>query len=109
MKRDGALLCLAGSNVEENVIGALVSNIWESYDKLEAIGHRSNLRFMMFENQSGKVAITRISNFLLCLCGNETVEFGLLKKKVGILLCLFCMQLLILEQHLSGPLKQVYP
>ena len=93
MKSDGSILCISGNNSNENIIGILISNIWESYEKLNNINiinssdkkgenSENTLNLMLFENNKGKIAITKISNFLLCLCANETVDFGLLRKKV---------------------------
>ena len=128
MKSDGSILCISGNNSNENIIGILISNIWESYEKLNNINIINNningsdkkgennesentLNLMLFENNKGKIAITKISNFLLCLCANETVDFGLLRKKVLYLnrIIIYLSQLMTLKEYLEEPLNQVYP
>ena len=37
----------------------------------------------MKKYQQGKIVVTKVSELLLCLVGNETAEFGLLKAKVS--------------------------
>ena len=36
----------------------------------------------MRHSQKGKLAVTRVSNFLIVLCANEVVEYGMLRRKV---------------------------
>ena len=100
MNRDGALLALAGGDASvEKVIGALVSNIWATYDT-EASGAfgAEQLEVLLLDCEKGRVAAVRVSLFLLCMYGDLSVDTGMLRAK-----------LLALKAYLSEPLLKVYP
>jgi len=97
MKLDGALLCVAGDSSIEKIIGALVANIWKSYDTgAKKAFDADNLYFMIIDCEEGKLAVARISKFLLCTYADKNVQLGLLKTKITALV-----------EHLK-PLKKVY-
>jgi len=86
MRLDGALYSVAGDTSLEKIIGALVANIWKSYDSgaRKAFG-ADKLYFMIVDCEDGKLAVSKISKFLLCMYADKTVELGLLKTKITVL------------------------
>eukprot|EP00823_Brevimastigomonas_motovehiculus_P007353 TRINITY_DN6389_c0_g1_i1.p1 TRINITY_DN6389_c0_g1~~TRINITY_DN6389_c0_g1_i1.p1 ORF type:complete len:161 (+),score=31.24 TRINITY_DN6389_c0_g1_i1:139-621(+) len=98
MLMDGSLLSVAGDVHIEKIIGALVANIWKensaSAQKAFGAGEPS---LMLISCEDGKLAVTRISRFLLCLYADKSVEIGILKSKLA-----------TLSSYLDKPLRQVW-
>eukprot|EP00029_Vermamoeba_vermiformis_P013717 TRINITY_DN8639_c0_g1_i1.p1 TRINITY_DN8639_c0_g1~~TRINITY_DN8639_c0_g1_i1.p1 ORF type:complete len:118 (-),score=28.64 TRINITY_DN8639_c0_g1_i1:65-418(-) len=88
---DGSLLASSGDNGK--VISAIFANIWTSYEKSQV----GNLEYLLSECEEGKICVTKVTNqFLLCIYGDLTSEFGMLKLKAK-----------LLKEYLEEPLKQI--
>jgi len=100
-KIDGALLSVAGEsgNNIENMLAALVGNMWKTYeDGSKAAYDAEALNFLFVDCENGKLGVTRIGKFLLCMYADKAVEVGLLKAKVT-----------AFANALDAPLGLVYP
>ena len=94
LNKEGSLLASSGEDMNSSqVVAAIAANIWSAYDKV----HHS-LEVMLFDCQEGNVAVTEIgdSKLLLCLYGDNTAHFGLLKTKIN-----------TLREYLKQPLQQL--
>jgi len=92
-KSDGSLLATACAPQEDSIakiVAAIVANIWSSFEK------GGELEYQLIECEEGKLIITRVSKLLLCIYGDRTVEFGMLKAKAH-----------TLRSYLEGPLAQI--
>lgn len=81
---DGSILSYVG-NKDKTTISAIVSSIMSSYEKL---GKNMNdkLSSILIEMENGKLISTKISDkVILCLYGDKSIEFGILKLKSEIL------------------------
>ena len=98
LKSNGSLLAFAGSGDKEaRVTAAIASSIWTAYhSNIKQSFHTESLNFVLMDCDDGKVAITSISDLLLCLHSKKSVGLGLLKTKT-----------LALAKYLEGPLSEL--
>ena len=114
MTTDGSLLGVSGEGMEgidDNVVGAIVSNMWNDFDKTgRAEKQRQDadrLQMMIFDMevrgsdvstvltfppcldaQDGRLAVSKVSeHYLICAYGDSIANFGSLRAKVGLQLC----------------------
>eukprot|EP01091_Cochliopodium_minus_P008848 TRINITY_DN2076_c0_g1_i2.p1 TRINITY_DN2076_c0_g1~~TRINITY_DN2076_c0_g1_i2.p1 ORF type:complete len:106 (-),score=24.65 TRINITY_DN2076_c0_g1_i2:68-385(-) len=59
-----------------NMTSAIISNIWQNFQNKD-----SSLKVMLFYNEDGAVAVTKIDVLLLCCLGEENTDVGQLKLK----------------------------
>ena len=100
---EGSTIAYAGSNAKLDVISAIVSNIWDSYNsestKLDVLLLDCEVDLQLYSQSSrqvnnnnkkkqNKLVITKVSELLLCIVSTEKGEFGVLKAKVIILIYL---------------------
>jgi len=76
---EGDLLATSGGE-NDKVIAAIVSNIWSSYHKVNKVIH-----CLLLECEHGNLAVTKVSQFVLCIYGNKNSELGMLKSKMDVL------------------------
>uniref|UniRef100_A0A6B2LSQ5 Roadblock/LAMTOR2 domain-containing protein n=1 Tax=Arcella intermedia TaxID=1963864 RepID=A0A6B2LSQ5_9EUKA len=89
LNKEGALLATSGE--DGKVVAAIFSNIWATY------ALRPNLEYLLCECENGRIVMTQVTKELyLCLYGNETAQFGMLKHKAK-----------ALKDYLSEPLKKI--
>jgi predicted regulator of Ras-like GTPase activity (Roadblock/LC7/MglB family) len=89
LTNEGALLATIGEYGK--IVSAIYANIWTSFEK------SGNLEYLLSDCEEGKVLVTKVTNqFLLCMYGDQTTEFGMLKQKAK-----------LLKEYLEVPLKQV--
>lgn len=91
MNNEGSLIGAAGPQAD--VVAAIAANIWNSYDRLET---EEPLEFSLIENERGRVVLTRVSEFLLCLYGEQKAEMGMMRAKAE-----------ALANYLKGPLSML--
>jgi len=73
----GDLLATSGGSANDKLIGAICVSIWSSYHKAS-----SDLNFIILECEEGRLVVSSVSpQFLVCVCGDTKVEFGILKAK----------------------------
>lgn len=80
--REGLLIAHSGyrdSKDHANVSAALISSIWESFDRK---GGREDLRETMIICEDGVMAATRVSNMLLALKASKNCHLGLVRAKL---------------------------
>eukprot|EP01121_Diplochlamys_sp_Union-15-3_P013537 TRINITY_DN4209_c0_g1_i2.p1 TRINITY_DN4209_c0_g1~~TRINITY_DN4209_c0_g1_i2.p1 ORF type:complete len:117 (-),score=21.51 TRINITY_DN4209_c0_g1_i2:27-377(-) len=88
LNRNG--LQLATSGEELKAVSAIYANIWNLYDD-------SSLDYLLSDCEEGKIVVAKVTEkLLLCLCGDKTSQFGMLKAKAK-----------IMKQYLEEPLKQL--
>ncbi|KAK5983527.1 TFIIS-type domain-containing protein [Trichostrongylus colubriformis] len=76
-----------------NISAALISSIWESFDKK---GGREDLKEAMIVCEDGTIAATRVANMLLALKATKNCQLGLLRAKLH-----------ALAKYLDGPISVV--
>ncbi|XGW01253.1 hypothetical protein V3C99_013871 [Haemonchus contortus] len=94
--REGLLLAYNGFGIGKdhaNISAALISSIWESFDKK---GGREDLKEAMFVCEDGIIAATRVANMLLALKASKDCQLGLLRAKLH-----------ALAKYLDGPISVV--
>eukprot|EP01095_Lingulamoeba_sp_RSL-Kostka_P000603 TRINITY_DN1087_c0_g1_i1.p1 TRINITY_DN1087_c0_g1~~TRINITY_DN1087_c0_g1_i1.p1 ORF type:complete len:117 (-),score=43.22 TRINITY_DN1087_c0_g1_i1:282-632(-) len=89
---EGSLLAVAGDDSKADEIAAISCNIWVSYEE-----NGQELDILLIDCEQGTLAITRVSELILCLVGSEDVKPGLLKLKAT-----------SLRQYLEEPLMEVF-
>lgn len=92
---DGSILSYVG-NKDKTTISAIISSIMNSYEKL---GKNMNdqLNTILIEMENGKLVSTKITDkVIICLYGDKSIEFGILKLKSE-----------TLSKYLEKPFKQV--
>jgi len=91
------LAFISDSDRDARVYAAIASNIWSTFEKNgKNLMRDDNLKFLFVECEKGNVAITTVSNMLLCLVANPEVELGILKAKTD-----------ALARHLEEPFQRV--
>eukprot|EP01118_Nematostelium_gracile_P014518 TRINITY_DN5680_c0_g1_i1.p1 TRINITY_DN5680_c0_g1~~TRINITY_DN5680_c0_g1_i1.p1 ORF type:complete len:121 (-),score=37.63 TRINITY_DN5680_c0_g1_i1:77-439(-) len=88
---EGDLLASSGGDPNDKLVGAIVLNIWASYQKISP-----SVSVLLVECEEGKVAIAQSSNFLICLQAEQSACFGSLKTKVE-----------KLKEHFEDPLSKL--
>ncbi|GAB5357200.1 hypothetical protein AAMO2058_000353800 [Amorphochlora amoebiformis] len=90
---EGELLTTAGEETHEDIVSALMAGIWNSYDDLQR-----GLKFLLLECEEGKLGITAVGRFRICMYSNSfNYPIGLLKAKV-----------IRIASKLNKPLSSVY-
>jgi len=87
----GDLLASSGGDQSDKLVGAIVLNIWSSYQKTS-----DQLTCLLVDCEEARIAVMKVSKFLVCVYGDHNAEFGMLKAKVE-----------ALEQFLQEPLQQL--
>ncbi|CAG8807751.1 7052_t:CDS:2 [Gigaspora margarita] len=76
------LAFVSDSDREARIYAAIASNIWCTFEKAgKNLMKDDGLKFLLVECEEGNVAITTVSNMLLCLVAKPDVELGILKAK----------------------------
>lgn len=99
LNMEGALLAYSGQTNSAQSLGsaAIASNIWAVYEKQGRLAFREDqLQFVILECEGGNVAITQVSNLLLCLYAKENVSLGILMQKTR-----------KLAEYLETPLSEI--
>jgi hypothetical protein len=77
LNKEGSLLAAAPVDYQPaQVIAAIVANIWQSYTKT------GDVDVMLLDLQEGNVAVTKVSNLLVCSVGTNASKPGMLRAKV---------------------------
>ena len=65
--------------------GAIAANVWHAFERDgKSAFEVANMDFLLLGCEGGRVGVTRVAgSLLLCLYARNTVEYGLLKAKVG--------------------------
>ena len=79
LNRCGLLLGSAGDAGTAPSLAAICSALWLSHEKCDGHG---NLGCLLLECERGRIAIKAAGSFILALCSDATVPFGMLKAKV---------------------------
>jgi len=87
----GDLLASSGGDPNDKLVGAIALNIWNSYQKVS-----KEMKCLLIECEQGRLAISKVSDFLLCVYGDSSSQFGMLKAKLE-----------TLRQYLEEPLRQL--
>ncbi|PKK76799.1 Ragulator complex protein LAMTOR2-B [Rhizophagus irregularis] len=91
------LAFISDSDRDARVYAAIASNIWSTFEKNgKNLMRDDNLKFLLVECEKGNVAITTVSNMLLCLVAKPEVELGILKAKTD-----------ALARHLEEPFQRM--
>ena len=77
LNRSGLLLGCAGDAQAAPAISAIVSNLWQNFEKCD-----STLGCLLLECEHGRLAIKAVGSFIIACCSDTTVPFGMLKAKV---------------------------
>ncbi|KAG1659523.1 Ragulator complex protein LAMTOR2 [Nymphon striatum] len=83
LNNEGALLAYSGyDDKNARVTAAIASTVWAScFKNGYAAFNEEQLKFILLDEEDGKIAITRVANLLLCICAKKSVEYGILKAK----------------------------
>ena len=79
LNRSGLLLGSAGDASTAPSISAIVSSVWQNFEKCEGQGA---LGCLLLECEQGRLAVKAVGSFIIACCSDATVPFGLLKAKV---------------------------
>eukprot|EP01100_Stratorugosa_tubuloviscum_P009066 TRINITY_DN379_c0_g2_i1.p1 TRINITY_DN379_c0_g2~~TRINITY_DN379_c0_g2_i1.p1 ORF type:complete len:121 (-),score=44.00 TRINITY_DN379_c0_g2_i1:114-476(-) len=78
-------------SIQSRAVAALVSNLWTTYQH-----QTENLTQLLFDCDEGNVVVLKITNVLICVLGNKSAEFGMLRCKAQAI----C-------DHIKGPFEQL--
>lgn len=82
---------------DPRVVAAISSKIWGLYEKSgRANLNEDKLQFLLLDCDNGHIGVVPVHNSLLCLCGDKSLGFGMLKAKSDALV-----------KFLEDPLSQV--
>lgn len=96
LNRDGSLLATVGDDATAEKataasVSAIIANIWASFQK------GGDAQVVLIEAEHGRVAVTKVAEkLLLCLYGDHSAHFGMLKLKAE-----------TLAKYLDKPLSQI--
>lgn len=74
----GDLLATSDNLNSDKLVGAIAFNVWSLYQK-----NAEDLGCLLLDCEEGRLAIMKFSKFLVCVYGDHTTEFGMLKSKVN--------------------------
>ncbi|KAF8382970.1 lmtr-2, partial [Pristionchus pacificus] len=96
--REGVLLAYNGygEGNAANVSAALISSIWEAFDKKGVAGGREDLKEVVIMCEDGVLGATKVANMLLALKATSAVQPGILRAKMH-----------KLSEFLDEPLTQI--
>ncbi len=78
INRSGLLIGCAGDTANAPSIGAIVSSLWQMHERCDGHGE---LGCLLWECETGRLAVKSVGSFVLACCSDSTVPFGLLKAK----------------------------
>ena len=82
---------------DPRVVSAISSKIWNLYEKSgRANLNEDKLEFLLLDCEEGHIGVAPVNSTLLCLCGDKSVGFGMIKSKSDALV-----------KFLEEPLSQV--
>ena len=82
---------------DPRVVSAISSKIWNLYEKSgRANLNEDKLEFLLLDCEEGHIGVAPVNSTLLCLCGDKSVGFGMIKSKSDALV-----------KFLAEPLSQV--
>ncbi|GMT09302.1 hypothetical protein PFISCL1PPCAC_599, partial [Pristionchus fissidentatus] len=96
--REGVLLAYNGygEGNAANVSAALISSIWDAFDRKGTVAGREDLKEMIVMCEDGVMGATKVANMLLALKATSSVQPGILRAKMH-----------KLAQFLDEPLTQI--
>ena len=81
---------------DPRVVSAISSKIWNLYEKSGRANLNDKLEFLLLDCEDGHIGVAPVNSSLLCLCGDKSVGFGMIKSKSDALV-----------KFLEEPLSQV--
>eukprot|EP00003_Mantamonas_plastica_P032539 TRINITY_DN888_c0_g1_i1.p1 TRINITY_DN888_c0_g1~~TRINITY_DN888_c0_g1_i1.p1 ORF type:complete len:115 (+),score=43.45 TRINITY_DN888_c0_g1_i1:127-471(+) len=83
---EGSVVASSGDKSMNKTVGAITSNIWSVYvNSGEQDMDDQVLDFLLIENEEGRLAVTQVTDLILCVFGGKDCEMGLLKQKMDTL------------------------
>lgn len=83
LNHEGSLLAHAGGSHNEAItIAALASTLWKNYQRYgNSALHEDKLKSAVIQSQDANLIVRNLSTVLLCICANQDVPLGMLKRK----------------------------